>query len=287
VGSLRKRSPDVQLALEIVGADDKLLPQAEEKKYTAFLTDADLRGAALGNLHLGGADLRGTFLDYADGRVSRERRPESSYPDLSGASLQGASFRCAQLQGTDFEKAQMDRVDLRGADLRRIPPRSPGESSSQEDANLSGASLNEAIWNEQTQWPEGFNPAGHPELVKDELLLAHAPEGTDVLVVVGGKLDAQEGWDQRVAFSSSSIFGGYIVGRLERDEESGKWKPLAQPMEPSTTELRPVACEEYKNHGYWPDSVNRGCPSKPRRHDLLCPGLTIPGEVPRPPRGGV
>jgi hypothetical protein len=59
LGSLRKRSPDVQLALDIVGAGNKLLPTSEEQTYSAFLTDADLRGADLGNLHLTRGDLRG------------------------------------------------------------------------------------------------------------------------------------------------------------------------------------------------------------------------------------
>jgi hypothetical protein len=273
LGSLRKRSPDVQLALEIVGAEKKLIPQPEEKTYAAFLTDADLRGAALGNLHLSRADLRGTVLDYADSRVDL-RQPNSSYPDLSGASLQGASLRCAHLEGTNFQDAQLDGSDLRGADLRRFPT-----PSTQENAKLAGASLTGAIWNEQTQWPDDFDPTRSPELArklelrKDEQLLAHSPNGTDVLAVVGGTVDSQERWDKGIPVSKSLIIGGHIVGILQ----GGKWTQLPQPQ-PSTAELQPLACAEYENH--WPGTVDLGCP---KRLDRACPNLPMPA-IPEPRR---
>jgi Pentapeptide repeats (8 copies) len=275
--SLRKRSPDVQLALDIVGAQKKLLPESEEKTYAAFLTDADLRGADLGNLRLTKADLRGAVLDYADSRVDL-RQPNSSYPDLSGASLQGASLRCAHLEGTNFQDAKMDSADLRGADLRRFPPRSPGTPSTQENAKLASASLAGAIWNEQTQWPDDFDPAVNPELArklelrKDEQLLAHSPDGTEVLAVVGGSVDTQEGWEQGSAVSKSLIIGGHIVGTLR----GGKWTQLAQPQ-PSTTELQPLACAEYED--YWPGSTDL-CP---KRLDRACPNLPAPA-IPKPQR---
>jgi hypothetical protein len=268
--SLRKRSPDVQLGLDIVGAERKLLPKSEETSYAAFLTDVDLRGADLGNLHLSRADLRGAVLDYADSRVDR-RQPNSSYPDLSGASLQGASLRCAHLEGTNLQDALLDGADLRGADLRKFPPRTPGAASTQENANLDRASLTGAIWNEQTQWPDNFDPAKSPELArklqlrKDQQLLAHSPDGTEVLAVVGGAVDTQERWEG-IAVSKSLIIGGHIVGILK----DGKWTQLAKPQ-PSTTELQPVACAEYKD--YWPGTVDFGCP---KRIDRACPNLPAP-----------
>lgn len=281
--SLRKRSPDIQLALDILGAEKKLLPESEKERYAAFLTDVDLRGATLTDLHLSRADLRGTVLDYADSRVHQRRLDSShpAYPDLSGASLQGASFRCAHLEGTNFSNALMDGADLRGADLRRFPPRSPGASSTQENANLDGASLTGAIWNEQTQWPDDFDPARNPELAhklqlsKDEQLLAHAPDGTDVLAVVGGTVDSQERWEEGGAVSKSLIIGGDIVGILH----DGTWKQLPRPQ-PSTAELQPVACADYKD--YWPGSVNL---DRPKRLDRSFPDLPV-SEVPRPRRGG-
>jgi Pentapeptide repeats (8 copies) len=269
--SLRKRSPDVQLALDVVGAERKLIPKSEENTYAAFLTDVDLRGADLGNLHLSRADLRGAVLDYADSRVDR-RQPNSTYPDLSRASLQGASLRCAHLEGTNFQDAKMDGVDLRGADLRKFPPPTPGASSTQEDANLDRASLTGAIWNEQTQWPDSSDPARSPELArelglrKDEQLLAHSPNGTDVLAIVGGAVDTQEHWEKGVAVSKSLIIGGRIVGML-RD---GKWTQLAEPQ-PSTDELQPLGCAEYED--YWPGTVDLGCPT---RTDRACPNLPAP-----------
>jgi hypothetical protein len=172
----------------------------------------------------------------------------------------------------------MDGVDLRGADLRRFPPRTLGASSTQEDANLDRASLTGAIWNEQTQWPDKFDPAKRPELarqlglIKDEQLLAHSPDGTEVLAVVGGSVDTQEGWEGG-AISKSLIIGGHIVGIL-RD---GKWTQLAKPQ-PSTTELQPLGCAEYEN--YWPGTVDLGCH---KRIDRACPNLPAPA-IPEPRR---
>ena len=144
-GSLRKRRPDVQAAVDVLSAPGKKLPRGEV--YEAFLTDVDLRGVDLQpGAQLRDADLRGATLDYLNGRVPAGM----PHPDLRNADLRGASLRCAQLQGVDLRGA-----DLRGADLR--------------DANLLAASANQAdaklddnpqvagaLWNERTRWPSSF-----------------------------------------------------------------------------------------------------------------------------------
>ena len=59
--------------------------------------------------------------------------------DLSGADLNRADLSGANLSRADLSGANLSWADLRRADLRR--------------ANLSGA-----VWNDKTQWPEGFAP---------------------------------------------------------------------------------------------------------------------------------
>ena len=60
-----------------------------------------------------------------------------------------ANLSGADLTGADLSLAYLTRADLRGADLT-------GADLSL--AYLSGAYLSWAIWNEDTSWPDGFEP---------------------------------------------------------------------------------------------------------------------------------
>lgn len=88
--------------------------------FAADLATADLRGADLGSAHLGSADLSGA--------------------DLSRANLFGTDLGWAELRGANLRGADLRRADLRGA-------------------RLSGADLTEAVYDDETLWPEGFDPA--------------------------------------------------------------------------------------------------------------------------------
>ena len=87
--------------------------------FAADLAAADLRGADLGEAHLGSADLSGA--------------------DLSRANLLGADLSWADLKGATLRGADLKRADLRGARLR-------------------GADLADAVYDDYTLWPEGFDP---------------------------------------------------------------------------------------------------------------------------------
>ncbi|MFY3547450.1 pentapeptide repeat-containing protein [Achromobacter xylosoxidans] len=90
----------------------------------ANLRGADLRGAYLGDANLRGADLRGAYLGDAN----------LGGANLRGADLRGANLRGANLGGADLRDANLGGANLGGADLR--------------DANLGGANLGElrGIW---------------------------------------------------------------------------------------------------------------------------------------------
>jgi hypothetical protein len=94
----------------------------------AFLSDAYLVKADLMEADLAGADLREAYLMDAD----------LTNANLIGANLMGADLTDANLTGADLTSA-----DIRDAKLR---------------ANLSGANLKTAIYDEMTKWPEGFDP---------------------------------------------------------------------------------------------------------------------------------
>jgi Pentapeptide repeats (8 copies) len=177
-GSLRKRAPDVQRALEIVGSRDKSLPEGLVDK--PFLTDTDLRGAAIGGLHLARADLRGAALNYTDGRMPYETKRED-LTDLGGADLRGADLRCANLQGVNLSGARLQNADLRFANLRGIKDR-------QHDAILTDAALQGARYNRWTQLPAD----------SEELLATMKPDdnttlavhGADIVLVEGGNVES-------------------------------------------------------------------------------------------------
>ena len=112
--------------------------------FDAYLSGSKFHGANLRNALMAStgldetsftdADLRGAILAYSylDG-------------DLSGTDMRAADLR----QVAIGEGADLDDADLRGADLRGAMIRS---------ASVSGANLTGAVYNDDTIFPEGFDP---------------------------------------------------------------------------------------------------------------------------------
>jgi hypothetical protein len=176
IESLRKRAPDVQLALAVVGIREKRLPPS--LAFTPFLADTDLRGATLSGLRLQRADLRGAHLDFAVARMPSE----GEQTDFSGADLRAASLRCAHLEGTDLTGAKLQGADLRDAVLA-------GYKDKLLPANLEDADLAGAVYNLRTQWPDGFQPPWDTMKFDDTTLVIR---GTELLTVKGGVLALTE-----------------------------------------------------------------------------------------------
>jgi len=129
--TLPRPAIDIQAALTILGRrttrhGQRQLPRENGR---VDLTDSDLRGVTLQELHLDGADLSGAHLERAD-----MRHAYLQGADLSGVYLEGANLSQAQLQGAYLPGAHLERVNLRGANLER--------------ANLRGADLKGAdlVW---------------------------------------------------------------------------------------------------------------------------------------------
>ncbi len=81
------------------------------------------------NIDFSGADLRGANL---------------SGTNFSGADLRGANFSGADLRVADLSGANLSDADLRGTDLR--------------GTDFSGVTLENIQHNDDTEWPEGFDP---------------------------------------------------------------------------------------------------------------------------------
>jgi hypothetical protein len=183
IESLRKRAPDVQNALEVIGARVKKLPTGRE--FSAFLADTDLRGADLANLQLNTADLRGSRLDYASGRLADTQQPA----ELAFARLQGATLRCAHLESVNLSGAQLQNADLRDAVLTGA-------------RGLETAQLDGARYNDRTLWPKGFDPTAY-SMKRD----------SNHLVVIDGKVVTVETDQSFHKDGKLLVQGRYIVPR--------------------------------------------------------------------------
>ncbi len=152
----------------------------------ANLRRADLRGATLVQASLQGADLTGANLDRADLSMALHdgdtRWPAGFVPegrgvilcaigkDLSGrdlsarnltnAVLTNARLHQARLRNADLTRALLLGADLSGADLRgAVLVTASLQGADLRGADLAGADLTNALYDDTTRWPEGFDPA--------------------------------------------------------------------------------------------------------------------------------
>ncbi len=133
-----------------------------------FVRGANLREISLSNANLSGYDLSGIDLSRANlsgANLSGAHLNVSklSCADLSGANLSGANLSRADLSGADLSEADLRGADLSEADLRGgdydafdLFFSSPGFTRLKE-ANLNGANLEKAYFDERTLFPDEFN----------------------------------------------------------------------------------------------------------------------------------
>lgn len=167
--SLRKRTPDVQGALDLLAARSKVaMPNGETTvDFHADLRDLNLQGAAMGTAYFEEARFNGTHLDYLDcgvrpGQASANLRGA----DFRGASLYGAVLKSVNLRGTHFDApvnedgtprpeqpTVLTNADLSQADLTE---------ASFTGATLPGARLTRAIM-EKTDFTNAILTGAHLE----------------------------------------------------------------------------------------------------------------------------
>ncbi len=119
------------------------------KLWGANLRDADLlavymRGAHLTKANLQGADLRAAILLDATLMVTNLQGADLTDANLQGAKLHYANLQGANLTDVNLQDANLNRAILLDATLK--------------GTNLRGANLEGAIYNEKTEWPDGFQP---------------------------------------------------------------------------------------------------------------------------------
>ena len=120
----------------------------------ANLRGANLRGANLSNANLSNANLRGAWLSNAN--LTRAYLPEADLygADLYGADLYGADLTRANLRGADLTRANLRGANLTGANLSGADL----DGANLTGVGLSNVSLRRAKADQDTLWPEGFDP---------------------------------------------------------------------------------------------------------------------------------
>ena len=116
-------SPDTLDKLGFAGGSAERLDLYQAKLDGVDLSNGYLVGVLFTNAQLGDANFSQAWLQRADFR--------------------GADLRGANLSGANLTGAYLNRSDLRGADLR--------------DTVLTDTQFRVALYDEHTQWPEGFN----------------------------------------------------------------------------------------------------------------------------------
>jgi len=131
----------------------------------ADLRGLDFEGATLDHVHLSEADLngvnlRGASLTYAQLDRACLSACQLFAANMTGASLMRADLRGARLSGTTLYKTWLYEIDLRGAFMRSYDgPDRNGELVSYipallgADGSREAASLGDAIYDSETQWP--------------------------------------------------------------------------------------------------------------------------------------
>jgi uncharacterized protein YjbI with pentapeptide repeats len=126
--------------------------------FKAHLSAADLEGASLRAAGLLLADLNDTVLWGANLEGARLYGA-----NLEGAALKGANLKDAGLTGANLKDTGLHGAVLRGADLTGANLEGAGmeganlEGANLQGANLRGAVLLNALYDDATTWPGGFD----------------------------------------------------------------------------------------------------------------------------------
>jgi len=106
----------IELINKLQSPDNKnVLKAVEELRASGMLSDGSLRGIALCQAVLEGADLKEADLCYVDLHQASLDEADLTNAKLQAAKLNRASLRGADLKGANFTNADLYKVNLRGA----------------------------------------------------------------------------------------------------------------------------------------------------------------------------
>jgi hypothetical protein len=139
---------------DLTGADFSGANLAGANFYVAILEGADFSGA-----HLAGAGLIRANLEGADLAGANLRGANLYGAILWGANLTGADLAAAYLDGADLTGANLVEANLTGVDLIRANLTGADLAGANlVMADLTGVNLYGATADQNTRWPDGFDP---------------------------------------------------------------------------------------------------------------------------------
>jgi uncharacterized protein YjbI with pentapeptide repeats len=153
----RKASQDAPgTELKLAGTDLQRLELAKRRDDDPppHLEDANLAEANLRHAHLAGTNLHNAYL--AGARLEEASLRDA---DLSKAVLVQAQLNNATLTGANLQGAKLPGADLSGADLQRVQLQGAAFRGGAyfRDAVLEWTKVEDALYDDDTTWPEGFD----------------------------------------------------------------------------------------------------------------------------------
>lgn len=133
-------------------------------KTVINLAEADLRRADLYGANLSEANLSETFLDGANLRFADLCRANMTKAGLSWADLKWTKLRGVNLSNAVLIRADLSLTDLRGANLSNAVL----DSTNLTLAKLSEVNLSGAEYNQNTIWPDNFDPVAAGAICSSE-----------------------------------------------------------------------------------------------------------------------
>jgi hypothetical protein len=168
VQAAARPSVDVQAAMNAIARRNRQNNRKGQKALGAVLdlsatclVAAMLFKDQLSSLEMSEADLRYAMLEDSDLQQATFFKANLSRADLSNANLSGALLWEANLSQANLREANLSGAALADANLSGADLWEANLSG----ANLSGANLNDIDYNDDTRWPDGFQPpasAHHP-----------------------------------------------------------------------------------------------------------------------------
>lgn len=138
-------------------------------KDNVSLKELDLPNVNLQKIQLAGADLSQAKLPKANLSEADLRRANLSYSILEDANLSHVCLKGADLRGSNLSDSDLQNANLSGADLRAANLFGADLSEANlSEANLHGTDLHDAYFNNNTKFPDSFDPIAADMINTDE-----------------------------------------------------------------------------------------------------------------------
>lgn len=140
----------------------------DKKKAIVSVSGMDFRGADLRRLNLKSTKLASINLIGANLSNANLESAFLANANLSDASLINTNLISINLKDAQLNKTNLAQANLSNAKLIKTNLKNANLIGSKlKSADLTGVKLDGAVYNNTTEWPEGFDPKSHGAVLKD------------------------------------------------------------------------------------------------------------------------